>query len=356
MDFAAIYRGRRVVLTGHTGFKGSWLALWLNRLGAHVTGIALPPASQPNLFEAIDVSGLVESHLVDIRDAAKVSAIVKAAQPEIVFHLAAQPLVRRSYADPLETFSTNIMGTAHVLEACRASGSVRAFVSVTTDKVYESQEWPWPYRESDRLGGADPYSASKACAELVTAVYRDNVFRKDPAIAVATARGGNVLGGGDWSEDRIVPDVVRSITSGRPIVLRNPAAVRPWQHVLELCEGYLELGARLSRSGFDFAEAWNFGPQGQDDAPVLALAKQFLATMGKPEHPIEIQGEPLKETQLLRLDISKALSRLDWRPRLTTRETLEWSAEWYRACHAGEAMREVSLRQVAAFDARRTGG
>ena len=355
MDLTTIYRGKRVVLTGHTGFKGSWLALWLNRLGAQVTGIALAPPSRPNLFETIGVADLVDSHILDIRDAAGVARVIKAAQPEIVFHLAAQPLVRRSYADPLETFSTNVMGTAHVLEACRGSGSVKAFVSVTTDKVYQSQEWPWPYRETDTLGGADPYSASKACAELVTAVYRDNVFRKDPAIAVATARGGNVLGGGDWSDDRIVPDIVRSIASGRPIVLRNPAAVRPWQHVLELCEGYLELGARLSEQGFAFAEAWNFGPQGQDDAPVLALARQFLATMGKPEHPIEIQGEPLKETQLLRLDIAKALSRLDWRPRLSTTETLEWSAEWYRACHAGEAMRDVSLRQISAFDARRTG-
>ena len=242
-ELTSTYRDRRVLVTGHTGFKGSWLCSWLLELGAKVAGLALEAESRPNLFEALGLADRMASHICDIRDEAALRGVFQETRPEIVFHLAAQPLVRRSYADPIATFATNVLGTAHVLEAARASSSVRAIVIVTTDKVYDNREWAWPYREIDALGGLDPYSASKAAAEIVTAVYQKNLCRG--SIAIATARGGNVIGGGDWSEDRIVPDIVRAISVDAPVVLRNPHAVRPWQHVLELCEAYIELGARL---------------------------------------------------------------------------------------------------------------
>jgi CDP-glucose 4,6-dehydratase len=253
-------------------------------------------------------------------------------RPEIVFHLAAQPLVRRSYADPLLTFAINIMGTAHVLEAARACSSVRALVVVTTDKVYDNREWVWPYREIDPLGGHDPYSASKAAAEVVTAVYQKNLCRGD--IAIATARGGNVVGGGDWAEDRIVPDIVRAVTTGTPIVLRNPHATRPWQHVLELCEAYLELGARLLDAKNEFAEAWNFGPHDPEKLTVSDLTKLVLEAWGRADHPVSVQSSPLREAQTLQLDVAKALTRLSWRPRLSMREALQWTAQWYKGYYS----------------------
>jgi CDP-glucose 4,6-dehydratase len=269
-------------------------------------------------------------------------------RPEIVFHLAAQPLVRRSYADPLLTFAINIMGTAHVLEAARACPSVRALVVVTTDKVYDNREWVWPYREIDPLGGHDPYSASKAAAEVVTAVYQKNLCRGD--IAIATARGGNVVGGGDWAEDRIVPDIVRAITTGTPIVLRNPRATRPWQHVLELCEAYLELGARLLDAKNEFAEAWNFGPHDRETLTVSDLTKLVLEAWGRDDHPVSVQSSPLREAQTLQLDVAKALTRLSWRPRLGMREALLWTTQWYKGYYSrpGDA-RVLTKNQIQDF-------
>lgn len=357
LDFRDAFAGRRVLVTGHTGFKGAWLSAWLARLGAEVHGVALAPATRPDLFTALDLPSRLSSTLLDIRDPGALDGAVACIAPDIVFHLAAQALVRRSYADPVGTFETNVLGTARLFEACRAAPSVRAVVCVTTDKVYENREWPWPYREADRLGGLDPYSASKACAELVAAVYRRTLGRPGGPLAIATARGGNVVGGGDWSEDRLVPDVVRALLSGRPILLRNPDAVRPWQHVLELCEGYLELGARLLRDGEAVAEAWNFGPRAADERTVIEVVRALLAAWGRPEAAVELRPSPLHEARILRLDIAKALSRLDWRPRLGLGETLEWTAGWYRAVHDDPASAwERTADQIRRFEERRAAG
>jgi CDP-glucose 4,6-dehydratase len=356
MQLSKIYGGRRVLVTGHSGFKGAWLCTWLDQLGAKVSGLSLAPSTTANLYDAINIPSIVASHMRDIRDMAAVEAVLADERPEIVFHLAAQPLVRRSYVDPVETFSTNVMGTANLLEACRRNKGVKAIVVVTTDKVYANEEWVWPYRETDRLGGADPYSASKACAELVTQVYRDNLCKFEPTIAIATARGGNVVGGGDWSEDRLIPDIIRAVYEGRKLVLRNPMAVRPWQHVLELCEGYMELGARLLSEGSAMAEAWNFGPDVGGEVNVGDLANLFLKILGRETHALEIQSADvrLKESKLLRLDISKSVSRLNWRPRLSTHETLEWTAQWYAAFAADQsAARQLTLGQLATFESRR---
>lgn len=357
-DFS-IFMGKRVLLTGHTGFKGAWLATWLMDLGAEVVGLALSPEGSPNLFEALGLADRLEaSATVDIRDKDAVVAELRRRKPDIVFHLAAQALVRRSYADPIETFATNVLGTANVLEACRAQESVEAVVCVTTDKVYENHEWVWPYRENDRLGGKDPYSASKACAEIVASVYQGALNRPDRPVRIATARGGNVVGGGDWSADRIVPDIVRAITGGVPIVLRNPGAVRPWQHVLELCEGYLELGARLLAGEKAAEDAWNFGPLSSGQTRVDGVVSRFLQTWGVPDHPVQIQPSPLHEARLLRLDISKATSELNWQPRLSIEETIGLTADWYRAYYEfPDKAYEVTKDQLGRYRERAgTGG
>jgi CDP-glucose 4,6-dehydratase len=346
------YGGKRVAISGHTGFKGGWLSCWLNHLGASVTGISLPPVGEPNLFTLLGLEQTIDSYFADIRNLQRLCELLRAAEPDIVFHLAAQPLVRRSYVDPIETFSTNVLGTAHILEACRATPSVRAIVVVTTDKVYENREWPWPYRECDPLGGLDPYSASKACAELVTGVYQKNICRGERRIHIATARGGNVIGGGDWSLDRIVPDIIRAIDSDSPIELRNPTAVRPWQHVLELCEGYLTLGARLLQGDERVTEAWNFGPWPGEELPVGEITKGLLRVMGRPDHPVVVHPSPLHEARTLRLDISKTVAQLGWRPRLRTTDALAWTAEWYRKVKVDKRMaREATLDQIGAFEA-----
>jgi CDP-glucose 4,6-dehydratase len=347
-ELIRIYRGRRVLVTGHTGFKGSWLCTWLAELGAQVTGVGLAPDTKPALFDAAGVANHLTSLLVDIRDMDAIRRTVESAQPEIVFHLAAQSLVRRSYTDPLETFATNVLGTAHVLEACRNCASIKAVVTVTTDKVYDNREWDRPYREIDPLGGTDPYSASKAAAEIVAAVYQKNLCRGRAAIA--TARGGNVIGGGDWADDRIIPDIVRALSAGAPIVLRNPDAVRPWQHVLELCEAYLELGARLFESSESFAEAWNFGPHASEHVTVAELTMMILEIWGCPEHRLQVQPSPLHEAKTLRLDISKALSRLSWKPKLNIRDAVSWTADWYKQFYQDPlGARANTLRQIHSF-------
>ncbi|WP_353862009.1 CDP-glucose 4,6-dehydratase [Azospirillum formosense] len=327
------YAGKRVLVTGHTGFKGGWLCAWLKRCGAEVTGLSLPPEEgRPSLFEEARIAEGMTSVIGDIRSLEPVAQVFDRAQPEIVFHLAAQALVRRSYREPVETFASNVMGTVHVLEAARSCPSVRSIVAVTTDKCYENREWVWGYRETDALGGKDPYSASKACAELVASAYRQTMFAKDGRVRMATARGGNVIGGGDWSEDRIVPDIVAAILAGEPIVLRNPQATRPWQHVLELVRGYLTLAHRLHQEdGMDVATAWNFGPGMRNEANVGTLTERFIASWGG--NPIEVRHVPsaLPEANFLKLDIAQAMARLNWHPALDFDETVRLTAEWYRA-------------------------
>jgi CDP-glucose 4,6-dehydratase len=325
--FGDIFRNKRVLVTGHTGFKGSWLALWLNELGAKVTGISLPPATEPNHWDLLKLP--IEDHRLDIRDYSALLEVFYTAKPEIVFHLAAQPLVRRSYYDPLETWSTNVMGTAHVLEACRQTTSVRAVAAITTDKCYENREWPWGYREQDRLGGHDPYSASKACAELVVASYRSAFFETETAPLLATARAGNVIGGGDWSEDRLIPDLVRAIALNRSLGIRSPQATRPWQHVLESLSGYLLLGQKLLKGDKAFAEAWNFGPEPEGNRTVTEILSKINREWERMCWHVT-ESPQLHETQLLYLDSAKARSKLNWQPVWNIDTTLQKTTEWYR--------------------------
>lgn len=325
--FKDIYQGRRVLLTGHTGFKGSWLSLWLNELGAEVTGIALPPATEPNHWNLIEVD--TEDRRHDIRDASTLAAVVAETRPEIVFHLAAQPLVRRSYREPLETWTTNVMGTANLLEACRLTNSVRAIVIVTTDKCYENNEWVWGYRENDRLGGHDPYSASKAGAELVAASYRSAFFNSPDSPLLATARAGNVIGGGDWSEDRLIPDLVRAVTGQLSLEIRSPNATRPWQHVLESLSGYLLLGQNLLEGRKDFAQAWNFGPEPEGNRKVADVLDQLAAYWPNVRWHTTIQPQP-HEATLLYLDSSKSHNLMKWQPVWQLEQALAATADWYR--------------------------
>jgi CDP-glucose 4,6-dehydratase len=347
MAIESFYRQKTVLVTGHTGFKGGWLCLWLKALGARVIGLALPPSpATPSLYAAANVAGGMQSVLGDIRDAALVRRTFDEHRPEIVFHLAAQPLVRRSYAEPIETFHTNVLGTVHVLEAVRRCPSVRSVVVVTTDKCYENHEWPWAYRENDGLGGHDPYSSSKACAEIATAAYRRSFFAAADAAEVATARAGNVIGGGDWSTDRLVPDVLRSLAAGQPVVLRSPDAVRPWQHVLEPLRGYLLLAERLWTRPGKFAEAWNFGPTDEACVPVRDLATRLGRLWGPSRIVCQPSADAPHEARQLTLDSSKARQRLDWRPFLTLDDALYMTVDWQRhylkspdslaACTAGQ--------------------
>jgi CDP-glucose 4,6-dehydratase len=334
----AFWRGKRVFLTGHTGFKGAWLAIWLQRLGSHITGFALPPEAA-SLGEAAGVERRITSIRGDIRDMSVLAQAVRAANPHIVLHLAAQSLVRLSYQQPLETFATNVMGTAHVLEAARQAPRVQALVSVTTDKCYENQEWAWPYRENDRLGGHDPYSASKACAELVAAAWRTSFLSADrpgkPPMAVATGRSGNVIGGGDWSLDRLVPDCIRAFESGQTVLIRAPDATRPWQHVLEPLCGYLLLAEQLCTSGRDFAQAWNFGPIPDDVRPVSHVVRLAADAWGDTANWRLIEGPHPHEAGVLAVDSSLARGRLAWRPRLRLPEALEWTIRWHKQYLAG---------------------
>jgi CDP-glucose 4,6-dehydratase len=356
------YHNRRVLITGHTGFKGSWLTAWLKQMGAQVTGIALDPGpGTDNIFENAGLTELCSSdHRVDICDEKTVQHIFSDTQPEIVFHLAAQALVRPAYEQPLETFRTNILGTAHVLEAARQTPSVAATVCVTTDKVYDNKEWFWPYREEDRLGGIDPYSASKSGAEMVALAYMQTLPPPDSRVYnLATARGGNVVGGGDWSSDRIVPDIIRSIRDGKSLVIRNPAAVRPWQHVLELCYGYLSLGHRLlngweerDQSAAQFSGSWNFGPAASNEITVAELISIMKETWGVPSLHVEHQPSTLHESTHLRLDCSKARALLAWQGLLGPTETFAWTAAWYREFLATpSSARHVTLQQIATFEA-----
>lgn len=342
------WRGRRVLLSGHTGFKGAWLAAWLAELGAEVHGLALPPETAPSLFDLLGrIEGLT-SHIGDIRDPAVLSATVSAAAPEIVIHMAAQALVRRSYRDPLETFDTNVMGTARLLEALRGAPGLAAIVVVTSDKVYHNPGTGVPLAESAPLGGDDPYSASKAAAELVTASYARSYFDRE-GVPVGTARAGNVIGGGDWSEDRIVPDIWRAMRGGTAVALRFPAATRPWQHVLEPLSGYLRYAEALSRAPEGLPRALNFGPDGLAPVTVATVVERFQAAYRAPEGWRQSPGVHPKEAPLLAVDAGLAARSINWRPRLGADAAIGWTAEWYRAFDAGMPARELTLQQIRRY-------
>lgn len=342
---ARFWRGRRVFLTGHTGFKGGWLALWLTELGAKVYGYALPPPTEPNLFTLVGLEKrLAASTIADIRDAKELKEAITAAQPEIVLHLAAQPLVRRSYAEPLETFAVNLMGTVNLFEAVRSTPGVKAVVNVTTDKCYENREWIWPYRENEPLGGHDPYSASKACAELATAAYRRS-FLAAAGVHVASARAGNVIGGGDWSPDRLLPDFLRALEASQPLLVRSPQAIRPWQHVLEPLAGYLLLAEKLFTIGEDFAEAWNFGPAEEDTQPVQWLVESLCQRFPGARWQCDPTPHP-HEAATLKLDSAKARARLGWRPRWRLQRALQATLDWHLAWKEGRDMTEFTLCQI----------
>jgi CDP-glucose 4,6-dehydratase len=347
--------GKRVLITGHTGFKGGWLSLWLQSMGAQVTGYALPPPTTPSFFDLARVSDGMISVIGDIRDLDGVRRVMATEAPELVFHLAAQPLVRYSYQNPIETYATNVLGTAHVLQMTRETASVKAVVVVTSDKCYENQEWVWGYRESDPMGGYDPYSSSKGCAELITAAYRRSYCsapqQGQPVLGIASVRAGNVIGGGDWAEDRLVPDSIRAFKAGRPLEIRNPRAVRPWQHVLEPLYGYLQLARRLYAEPQSWGEAWNFGPNDDDAKPVSWIVGRISELWGEGASWRAADGQHPHEAHYLKLDISKAKSRLDWSPRWDLERTLESTVEWYKAHAANKDMRDFSMAQIRSYQA-----
>lgn len=345
---AQFWRGKRVLVTGHTGFKGGWLSLWLQSMGAEVSGLALAPPTKPSLFVEAMVADGMQSIDGDIRDLDVVIAAMARVRPEIVLHLAAQPLVRKSYMDPIETYGTNVMGSLHVFEAARNIGTVRAIVNVTTDKCYQNREWLWGYREDEPVGGYDPYSSSKGCSELLTSAYRQSFFDTQ-GIALASARAGNVIGGGDWAEDRLVPDILRAFERGEPVVMRNPRAIRPWQHVLEPLSGYLVLAERLYEEGLVWAEAWNFGPEDRDALPVEWILNHMVAAWGGNARWTLDVGQHPHEATYLKLDISKARAQLGWSPRWSLPMALEQTVKWHRAWMAGCDMRDHCLAEIARY-------
>jgi len=345
-----------VFLTGHTGFKGGWLALWLQSLGAEVTGYALEPPTNPSLFEVARVGEGMRSIIADIRDLPTLQSALREARPEMVFHLAAQPLVRYSYQNPVETYATNVMGTVHLLEAVRHTPSVRAVVNVTSDKCYENREWVWGYREHEPLGGYDPYSNSKGCAELVTAAYRNSFFNPQPSTlnpqpstAIATARAGNVIGGGDWAADRLIPDLLRAFEAGQTVRIRNPHAIRPWQHVLEPLSGYLLLAEKLYTEGAAFAEGWNFGPDEADARPVAWIANRLVELWGEGARWEQDGGHHPHEAHYLKLDCAKAKARLGWAPRWSLEQSLQVTVDWHRSYRRGAKVRAMTLAQISIF-------
>ena len=355
----AFWDGRRVLVLGNTGFKGSWLSLWLHRMGADVAGLSLPAPTDPSLFALADLQDLVPTTYGDIRDLAVVGNAMRAWQPQVVFHLAAQALVLRSYRDPIETYATNVMGTVHVLEAVRSCPSVRSLVVVTSDKCYENREWQWAYRESEAMGGHDPYSSSKACAELVTSAYRRSFFTAagGRTVGVATARAGNVIGGGDWAQDRLLPDCMRALTNGRCIRIRNLRAERPWQHVLEPLRGYLLLAERLDADAARFGEAWNFGPFDEDVRSVAWIVSRVVEQWGEGAAWTSMASEaPPYEPTSLKVDASRARAALGWVPRLRLAGGLAWTVDWYRRLGAGNQARALTDEQIARYCDMGSGG
>jgi CDP-glucose 4,6-dehydratase len=344
------WQGRSVFLTGHTGFKGGWVALWLTQLGAKVHGYSMAPPSTPNLFSETQLGErLQSSYMADIRDLRTLTSAMRAAKPSVVFHMAAQSLVRESYNTPVETFTANVIGTVNVLEAVRQTDTVQAIVNVTTDKCYENREWFWSYRENDRLGGHDPYSSSKACAEIAAAAFRSS-FLAEAGVQLASARAGNVIGGGDWASDRLIPDFLRASDARKTLRIRAPHSVRPWQHVLEPLSGYLMLAERLVTDDTNFAEAWNFGPEESDAKPVSWIVEHLCQKV--PHARWELEGTPQPhEARLLRLDSAKAKTRLGWAPRWSLKIALNKTIEWHQAWKEGQSMVEVSIKQIETYQA-----
>lgn len=345
------WKKKRVFMTGHTGFKGSWMSLWLQKMGAKVTGYALDPPSSPNLFKVGHIADGMVSLKGDIRDLEQMQRVLGQHRPEIVIHMAAQSLVRCSYQKPIETYSTNVMGTVNLLEAVRHTPGVKAVVVITSDKCYENREWVWSYRENEPMGGHDPYSNSKGCAELVTAAYRQSFFNKtrEVSTAVASVRAGNVIGGGDWATDRLIPDIIAAIIKKRPVLIRNPKAIRPWQFVLEPLSGYLALAQKLYEHGADYAEGWNFGPNEDDAKPVQWIVEQLTGLWGKDAGWVLDESQHSHEALYLKLDCSKSKNRLNWQPRVSLTQALGNIVSWHKAYQKGEDMREFSLRQIVDF-------
>jgi CDP-glucose 4,6-dehydratase len=339
---------KKVFVTGHTGFKGSWLSLVLTKLGAHVTGYALNPPTEPSLYQLCDIENLItRSYISDITDAKSLEEAMQDSHPDIVIHMAAQPLVRESYRHPVETYAVNVMGTVNLLEAVRKCPSVRAVVNVTTDKCYDNKEWVWGYRENESLGGYDPYSSSKACSELVTSAYRNSFFQStDRQVFLASARAGNVIGGGDWAEDRLIPDCIRSLLKGEDIIIRNPSSIRPWQHVLEPLSGYLLLAENLYQNGERYATAWNFGPNETDAKPVEWIVDNICKLWAEDASYVIDNSPKPHEAQYLKLDCSKATSELNWQPRWNLHDALEKILEWTYAYKAKKNIREICYKQI----------
>jgi len=351
----SFWKGRQVLLTGHTGFKGSWLSLWLNGLSANVTGYALGPPTQPNLYEQAEVAGTVRSICGDIRDFPRLKDAVAECRPDVVIHMAAQTVVRHGYQDPIESYSTNVMGTVHLLEAIRQLRRPCAVVNVTSDKCYTNHEWVWGYRENEPMGGRDPYSNSKGCAELVTSAYRESFF--PPAlierhgVALASARAGNVVGGGDWTSDQLIPDLMRAFLAGQPCLIRNPSAIRPWQFVLEPLHGYLMLAEQLTEDASRFASGWNFGPADADAKPVSWIADELARSWGNRASWIYDAAMHPHEDHFLKLDASKARACLNWHPVIPLNVALDWIVEWYRAFHAGDDLGRLTRTQIERYEA-----
>jgi len=350
------WNGKKVLITGHTGFKGSWLSLWLKHLGADLIGVSLDPPTKPSLYEQANVAEGMISLREDIRNGDAVKAIFRKYKPEIVFHLAAQPLVRYSYQNPVETYETNVMGSLHVLEAVRCINTVRSIIMVTTDKCYENKEWVWGYRENEPMGGHDPYSSSKGAAELLIASYRHSYFPSDKysehATAVASVRAGNVIGGGDWAEDRLIPDIIRAVKDDKKIRIRNPNSIRPWQHVLEPLSGYIQLAKSLHSDGAQFSEAWNFGPIDRDAKPVQWIVEYITKKWGRESSWELDEGNHPHEANYLKLDCSKANENLSWRPKWNLEMALSKIIEWHEAETNNADMREVSVKQINEYMSR----
>jgi CDP-glucose 4,6-dehydratase len=349
------WRGRNVFVTGHTGFKGSWLSMWLDALGAKVTGYALGPPTQPNLFEQAGVMSTVRSIFADVRDFPRLKTAVAECRPDVVIHMAAQSVVRRAYEDPIETYSSNVMGTVHLLEALRQLKQPCVVVNVTSDKCYANREWVWGYRENEPMGGRDPYSNSKGCAELVTTAFRESYFPPESfdrhGVAIASARAGNAIGGGDWTGDQLIPDLMRAFLTGRPCLIRNPSAFRPWQFVLEPLRGYLMLAERLTEDALGFAEGWNFGPADADAQPVSCIADKLAHSWGSPAAWSHDEAVHPREAHALKLDASKAGACLHWYPVSPLNLALEWIVEWYRAFQAGADLRRLTRMQIERYEA-----
>jgi len=350
----SFWKNKKVFITGHTGFKGSWLTFWLQNLGANITGYSLPPPTNPNLFEITQLDKIINTVTGDIRDFKQLHSAITECKPEIVIHMAAQALVRRSYINPIETYSTNVMGTVHLLEAIRQVGDVKVIINVTSDKCYENREWIWGYRENEPMGGYEPYSSSKGCAELVTSAFRNSFFNtkslEKSEVALASVRAGNVIGGGDWAEDRLIPDIIRAFMAGQPVIIRNPYAVRPWQHVLEPLSGYLLLAQKLWENGSQYAEGWNFGPNEEDVKSVSWIVKHLVKIWGKDTNwRQDTDTAHPHEAHYLKLDCSKAKAKLNWHPKWELETALDAVVEWYKVYQVQKDIRNIMLKQIQTY-------